>query len=140
MNIHFFWQSKSIFFLDHTWPVSLAYQHIPPLTDNSYRTRLEDWCTTPNQTQPDKETMHQGSQVFSLGRVSLTYIESGQLNHINDNSHAHAGNNPSTWLGPPWNQTHNWIRTKVTTKQSTLDNVQPRTTSDRSRSKRIRLL
>jgi len=51
--------------------------------------------------------MHQGSQVFSLFRVSLTCIGPGQLDHINDNSHAHAGNNPSTRLGPPWNQTHN---------------------------------
>jgi len=50
--------------------------------------------------------MHQGSQVFSLGRVSLTFTGPGQLNHINDNHHIHAENNPSIWLGQPWTQTH----------------------------------
>jgi len=24
------------------------------LTDNSYRSRLGDWCTTPSQTRPNK--------------------------------------------------------------------------------------
>jgi len=26
----------------------------------------------------------------------------GQLNHINDNPHIYAGNNPSTRVGPAW--------------------------------------
>jgi len=63
--------------------------------------------------------MHQGSRVFSLGRVSLTCTGPGQINHIDDNPHVHAGNNPSTRLGLAWTQTHNGIKTKVTTKRPT---------------------
>jgi len=63
--------------------------------------------------------MHQGSQVFSLGRVSLICTGPGQLNHINDNPHIYAENNPSTQLGLPWTQTHNRIKAKVTTKRPT---------------------
>jgi len=49
--------------------------------------------------------MHQGSQVFNQGRVSLTCTGPSQLNHINDNPHVHAKDNPSTRIGPPWTQT-----------------------------------
>jgi len=45
--------------------------------------------------------MHQSSQVFNLGRVSLTYTGPGQFNHINDKPHEHARDNPSTRPGPP---------------------------------------
>jgi len=63
--------------------------------------------------------MHQGNQVFSLGRVSLTCTGPGQLNHIKDNPHVHAKNNPSTRLGLAWTQTHNRIKAKVTAKRPT---------------------
>jgi len=66
---------------------------------------LFDFCTTPNQTQSNKQTMHQGSQTFNLGRVSLTYTGPGQFNHINDNPHEHARDNTSTRPGPPWSRT-----------------------------------
>jgi len=56
--------------------------------------------------------MHQSSQVFNLGQVSLTYAGPGQFNHINDKPQRTCQRQPkyTTWAATVLNLTEQRLK------------------------------